>query len=139
RVPLRGFVAALDLLRELDLLRGREQVDLADVLQEHLERVGRELELDRLLLGRRELVVEARAAVRCVLLVERRDVHVRLVRVQRYVVLHDQALYPGRMRNSRTGVGRTHGPSGSFSGRPGPSLLDPGEEPFRGEAELRLR
>src|SRR5262249_44959377 len=45
---------------------------------------------------------------------------------------------PVRMRNSRTEVGRTHGPSGSFRRRPGPSLLDPGEAPFRGEGELRL-
>jgi hypothetical protein len=36
-------VAALNPLRELDLLRGGEQVDLTDVLQEQLQRVGREL------------------------------------------------------------------------------------------------
>ena len=35
------MVAALDALRELDLLRGREQLDPADVLQEQLERVRR--------------------------------------------------------------------------------------------------
>jgi hypothetical protein len=40
---LRGVVAALDALRELDLLRGGQQVDLADVLQEQLQRVGRDL------------------------------------------------------------------------------------------------
>ena len=40
---LRPVVAALDPLRELDLLRGREQVDLADVLEEELQRVGRDL------------------------------------------------------------------------------------------------
>ena len=45
------MVAALDALRELDLLRGGEQVDPADVLEEELERVGRDLlRLD--LLGR---------------------------------------------------------------------------------------
>ena len=43
---LRAVVAALDPLRELDLLRGGEQVDLADVLQEELERVGRDLALE---------------------------------------------------------------------------------------------
>src|SRR5262245_38795766 len=51
---LRAVVAALDLLRELDLLRSGEQVDLADVLQEELERVGRHVgrvEIERLLLG----------------------------------------------------------------------------------------
>ena len=37
------MVAALDALRELDLLRGGEQVDLADVLEEELQRVGRDL------------------------------------------------------------------------------------------------
>ena len=37
------MVAALDPLRELDLLRGREQRHLADVLEEELERVGRDL------------------------------------------------------------------------------------------------
>ena len=37
------MVAALDALRELDLLRRGQQVDLADVLQEELERVGRDL------------------------------------------------------------------------------------------------
>jgi hypothetical protein len=38
-------LAALDALRELDLLRGREQRDLADVLEEELQRVGRDLRL----------------------------------------------------------------------------------------------
>src|SRR5581483_12192427 len=40
---LRAMVAALDPLRELDLLRGGEEIDLADVLQEQLQRVGRDL------------------------------------------------------------------------------------------------
>ena len=50
---LRVVVAALDPLRELDLLRRGQQVDLADVLQEQLERVGRDfrpLDIERLLL-----------------------------------------------------------------------------------------
>jgi hypothetical protein len=38
-------LAPLDPFRELDLLRGREQRDLADVLEEELERVGRDLRL----------------------------------------------------------------------------------------------
>ena len=41
------MVAALDALRELDFLRGGEQVDLADVFEEELQRVGRDLALDR--------------------------------------------------------------------------------------------
>ena len=40
---LRAVVAALDPLRELDLLGGGQQVDLADVLEEELQRVGRDL------------------------------------------------------------------------------------------------
>jgi hypothetical protein len=41
-------VACLDPLRELDLLRRREERDLADVLEEELERVRRDLRLRRL-------------------------------------------------------------------------------------------
>ena len=44
-------VAALDPLRELDLLRRGQQVDLADVLEEELERLGRDLALVDLGLG----------------------------------------------------------------------------------------
>ena len=43
---LRRVLAALDALRELDLLRRGEQRHLADVLEEELERVGRDLRLD---------------------------------------------------------------------------------------------
>ena len=39
------MLAALDALCELDLLSGREQRDLADVLQEELQRVGGDLRL----------------------------------------------------------------------------------------------
>src|SRR4029453_19034947 len=39
----RTVVAALDALRELDLLGGGKKVDLADVLQEQLQRVRRKL------------------------------------------------------------------------------------------------
>jgi hypothetical protein len=44
-------VAALDPLRQLDLLRGGEELDPADVLEEKLERIGRDLarRLNRLL------------------------------------------------------------------------------------------
>src|SRR5436190_2288825 len=51
---LRAMLPALDALRELDLLGGGEKVDLADVLQEELQRVGRDLTRLRL---RRLLVV----------------------------------------------------------------------------------
>jgi hypothetical protein len=40
---LGGVVAALDALGELDLLGGREERHLADVLEEQLQRVGRDL------------------------------------------------------------------------------------------------
>ena len=40
---LRRVLAALDALRELDLLRRREERHLADVLEEELQRVGRDL------------------------------------------------------------------------------------------------
>ena len=54
---LRGHVAALDPLRELDLLCGREQLMPAGLAQEELQRVGRRLERlrrrRRRLLGRR--------------------------------------------------------------------------------------
>jgi hypothetical protein len=39
------MLAALDALRELDLLRRREERHLADVLEEELQRVGRNLRL----------------------------------------------------------------------------------------------
>ena len=40
---LRRVVASLDALGELDLLRGRQERHLADVLQKQLQRVGRDL------------------------------------------------------------------------------------------------
>ena len=40
---LGGVLAALDPLRQLDFLGGREQRHLADVLEEELQRVGRDL------------------------------------------------------------------------------------------------
>ena len=40
---LGAVVAALDPLRQLHLLRGRQQVDAADLLEEELQRVGRQL------------------------------------------------------------------------------------------------
>ena len=49
---LGGVVAELDPLRELDLLRRGEERHLADVLEEELQRVGRDLRLGGpLLLG----------------------------------------------------------------------------------------
>jgi len=50
-------IPALDALRELDLLRRSEEIDLADVLQEELQCIGRDLA--RLLLGCRLLLVSS--------------------------------------------------------------------------------
>ena len=47
---LGGVIAQLDPLRELDLLRRGEERHLADVLEEELQRVGRDLRLGRPLL-----------------------------------------------------------------------------------------
>ena len=73
------MVAALDALRELDFLRGGEQVDLADVLQEELERVGRDL---RLRLGLRLGLLLARVDDRDLRLLERRVELVELGRLE---------------------------------------------------------
>src|SRR5436190_3116658 len=54
---LRAVVAALDPFRELDFLRGCQEIDLADVLQEELQRIRRDLA--RRLLDRRLVVVIA--------------------------------------------------------------------------------
>src|SRR5581483_3327052 len=47
---LRAVVAPLDPLRELDLLSGGQEIDLADGLEEELERIRRDLELERVVL-----------------------------------------------------------------------------------------
>ena len=84
------MVAALDALRQLDLLRRGQQVDLADVLQEELERVGRDVgrvEVERVLFG---------------LFLDRHDLDVQLLEhavelvdlggVERQLVKHDRDL-----------------------------------------------
>jgi hypothetical protein len=82
-------VAALDPLRELDLLRGRQQVDPADVLEEELQCVGRHLARGRLDLGLRLVVgvavddLDLELFEDDVELVELRPVDVELVERQR--------------------------------------------------------
>src|SRR4051812_1853921 len=116
------MVAALDALGELDLLRGGEQIDLADVLQEELERVGRDLELDG-----HFLLVEDRGVVRLSTLVVcgRNVVLFHLVDFveewagqvlghARSPLLPPSAPKPRRMRNSCSPIGRMTRPYGSF-------------------------
>ncbi len=123
---LRAMIAALDALCQLDLLGGGQQLDLADVLQEELQRVGRELRVYGLLhlFGLRR--VEVRCSVRRD--VERRDLFVldygRDLDVQLdfilelYDVHHDYLVlahetpslagaFPDRMRHCRRRTGRT--------------------------------
>jgi hypothetical protein len=114
------MVAALDPLRELDLLGRGQKVDLADVLQEELQRVGRELGVDdalfRLLRLRREVVG---LGVRVGLGVERGRFRVELGLLLEVLGLgfelfrRAHAAPPRRMRNDRIATGRTHRPLGS--------------------------
>jgi hypothetical protein len=83
-------LAALDPLRELDLLRGREQRDLADVLEEELQGVGRDLGL-RLDLDLR-LVRLARMDDRDLRLVERGVDVVELRRLELQLVEREREL-----------------------------------------------
>src|SRR5262249_36504783 len=123
---LRAVIAALDALRELDLLGGGEEVDLAYVLEEELQRVGRDLELDHHL-----LLVELRPVEWMALL----DFFVVRVVVERVVdfveegsvlVVRHRSLSPSstaptrRMRNSCKRAGRTPRPDGSFLRAIGP-------------------
>ena len=106
---LRPMVAALDALRELDLLRRRQQVDLADVLQEELQRVGGELDIRLLLL---ELLRARRVEVGLSVCLERlsRRLLLRRPRDLSSASNSSVAISPPacRMtRNCRSGTGRT--------------------------------
>jgi hypothetical protein len=84
------MLAALDALRELDLLRRRQQRDLADVLEEELKRVGRDLGLG-LDLGLRVVGVrvddrDLRLVEGGVEVVELRRLEVQLVECERELV-----------------------------------------------------
>jgi hypothetical protein len=82
-------LAALDALRELDLLRRREQRNLADVLQEELQCVGRNL---RLRLDLRLGLVRRRRNDRDLRLVERRVDVVELRRLELQLVEREREL-----------------------------------------------
>jgi len=84
------MVAALDPLRELDLLRGGEQRDAPDVLQEELEGVGRDLRgggLDlRLRIRLRRHHLDLGLVESCVELVQLRRLEPELVERERDLV-----------------------------------------------------
>ena len=96
------MVAALDLLRELDFLRRCQEVDFADVFQEELERICRDvrpLELERvdcLLLGD-ELDVEL--LDQAVKLVDLTGIELELVEGKRdFVGVQPPGLFPGMQK-----------------------------------------
>ena len=86
---LRRVLTALDALRELDLLCRGEQRDLADVLQEELQSVGRDL---RLGLDFRLGLVRRRRDDRDLRLVERRVDVVELRRLELQLVERERDL-----------------------------------------------
>ena len=114
---LRGVVAGLDPLGELDLLRRREERHLADVLQEELQRVGRDLGLGRLPralalgLDRRlgdddlDLLLVERVVER----VDLRGVEVELVESQRELVGVEPTLRTAVLEQRPRLVRREHG------------------------------
>ena len=110
---LGGVVAALDPLRELDLLRGGQQRHLADVLQEELQRVGRDLRLGSPTPARAPLLG---------LLGRADDLDLRLV--ERRVELVELRRRRGRARRARArspprrGVRRRDRPRAASSPRP---------------------
>jgi hypothetical protein len=91
---LRAHVAGLDPLRELDLARRREQPDLADVLEEHLERVGRHLGrrlVERTLGGRRKGHLDVELVERAVELVHLGRLELELVESECELLTTDAA------------------------------------------------
>ena len=128
---LRTVVAALDALRKLDLLRRGEQVDLADVLEEELQRVRRDLArlCDRLLLL--DLVddgndLDLHLLERLVELVHLPRVELELVERERDVVLRDRTGGLGRLQKIPGFLGLEdvrHGPCGSLNPTPVLTLL----------------
>src|SRR5579884_1632468 len=132
---LRRMVAALDALRELDLLRRSQEVHPADVLQEELERVRRDLAR----LGRRGLFllflvdnadnVDLQLLESAVEVVDLPSVEIELVECERYLVLGNRACRLRRLEQS-TGlyrfeeIGHGRGPSFNPSAHLFPLLLE---------------
>src|SRR6266511_3933718 len=107
---LRTMVATLDPLRELDLLRGGEEVDLADVLEEELQGVSRDLArlLDLLLfLLHAGHDLDLKLLERVVKVVDLGRLQVELVERDRDFVRAQLAVLPPRLEE-RLGVLRLH-------------------------------
>ena len=106
------MVAALDALRELDLLRRREQLDAADVLQEQLQRVRRRLEsprAERLLVeirGCRRHDLDLLLLERLVQLVELPGLEVVVVERERDLLCGHRAVLATRLDQRARLVGR---------------------------------
>ena len=131
---LRAVVAALDPLRELDLLRRREERHLADVLQEELQRVGRDLRV-RLDLGL-DVVVrrddrDPRLLERGVELVDLRRLELELVERQRDLVRVEAARCGSRSRGAAAPRPSRGRPRSAFEGSRLRILLRPDQPPFR--------
>ncbi len=115
-------VAPLDPLGELDLLRGRQQIDLADVLEKELKRVGRDLECGQRLLDFGVIVLVGQFEHRR--RVDQLELALTVVGRELVVRLHRGTRQPksdgvvARMRNSRIGTGRID----YFAGRDGASV-----------------
>jgi hypothetical protein len=84
------MIAALDPLGKLDLLRGGQERDLADVLQEELERIGRDLGLFRLGRGGQLVLVDVGVDDGDLGFVERRVELVELARVELELVQRER-------------------------------------------------
>ena len=109
------MVAALDPLRELDLLRRGQQVDAADVLQEELQRVGGELDLERLDLLVVELLpgLARKLLVELLVIVELRILELFLeIGGARLLLTHSQA--PSRRASTSTWGFLTVGSDGAY-------------------------
>src|SRR5262249_35027104 len=107
--------------RELDLLGRREEVDLADVLQEELERVGRDLELDRLLVveggspeGKPLDLAGGQERFSLLLVIVEEGPSLVLAHVDPPPFARPPPRGLRRMRPSCNPTGRIHRPSGSF-------------------------
>jgi hypothetical protein len=101
-------VAALDALRELDFLRGREQRHAADVLEEELEGIGGDvvgcgLEIELGLVGRSLLEhLDVQLLEGLVELVDLGGLQVELVEPQRNFILRQEPCVP-TLPNERLG------------------------------------
>ena len=124
---LRPVVAALDPLGQLDLLRGGQQVDAADVLEEELQGVGRHfLRLELLgngivllLPGRDHLDLQLVEGL--VEVVDLARVEVELVERERDLVRCQRARLPPRLEQAPGLLGLEHRHALAYDGRSAPA------------------